>query len=107
VMAERDMYPKALGGADVLLAATSEERLDAALMLAQTLRTAGLKVDLSTRALNPGKLRKQADEEGVSAAVWIDEDEARGTSVWLRASGQTQHAVAHETIAELVRPNRS
>jgi histidyl-tRNA synthetase len=103
VMTERNMYPETLGGADALLAATSEARFDAALQLAQALRAAGLKIDLVPRALAPGKLRKQADEEGVAAAIWIDEDPARGQSVWSRASGETQHGVAIESIASLLR----
>jgi histidyl-tRNA synthetase len=103
VMAERNMYPETLGGPDALLAATSEARFDAALQLAQALREAGLKIDLVPRALAPGKLRKQADEEGVAAAIWIEEDPARGQSVWSRASGETQHGVAIESIASLLR----
>jgi histidyl-tRNA synthetase len=102
VMAERNMYPETLGGADALLAATSEARFDAALHLAQTLRLAGLRIDLVPRALAPGKLRKQADEEGVAAAIWIEEDPERGQSVWLRANGETQHGVAIESIASLL-----
>jgi len=102
VMAERNMYPETLGGADALLAATSAARFDAALSLAQTLREAGLKIDLIPRELAPGKLRKQADDEGVRAAIWVEEDPARGQSVWLRTSGETQHGVASEAIAKLL-----
>lgn len=107
VMTERNMYPDALGGADALLAATSEARLDAALALAQALRKVGLRIDLITRAMPPGKLRKQADDEAVPSAIWLEDDPGRGASVWLRASGQTQHGVAPDAIAALVRPTTS
>jgi histidyl-tRNA synthetase len=105
VMAERNMYPEALGGADAVLAAASDAQLDAALVLAHALRKQGVKVDLVPRSLSPGKLRKQADDESVPAAIWIEDDGS--ASLWRRATAQaeaqTERGLSAEHIARSIR----
>jgi histidyl-tRNA synthetase len=107
VMTERNMFPESLGGADVLLAAVSEARFDAAIELAQLLRTRGFKVDLVPRALAPGKLRKQAEDEQVAAAVWLEEQPERGVGLWIRAGAQSHHGLSPERIEALLRAGGS
>jgi histidyl-tRNA synthetase len=102
VMAERNMYPDSLVSVDVALAAVDDSQLDRALTLAQALRRAGLRVDLSPKAQSPGKLRKQADDDGIAAAVWIEGEVSRGASLWLRAGGETQHGLDADALTQRV-----
>ena len=84
VMAERGMYPDSLVPVDVVVAAASGEQLGGAMRLAGALRREGLRVDLRPRALKPGKLRQQADSDGLPAAVWLERDQPAGANLWLR-----------------------
>jgi histidyl-tRNA synthetase len=107
VMEERKMYPESLGGPDVLLAGVDASDLDTALRLAQQLRELGVKVDLVPQAIGGGKvgkLRSQAESDGVPAAIWIEQGNA---SAWLRAGGQTLREQTAEQIAQAIRGNVS
>jgi len=107
VMEERNMYPEALGGPDALLAGVGASDLDAAFMLAQRVRELGINVDLVPHAIGGnkvGKLRSQAETDGVPAAIWIEQGNA---SVWLRAGGQTLREQSAEQIAAAIRGSSS
>jgi histidyl-tRNA synthetase len=104
VMAERGMYPTSLQTLDVVVAAATDDKLHDALRLSNTLRRAGLCVDLRPNAMKPGTLRKHADERGVKAAVWIESEHAGLASLWTRADGQTHKDLTPSRLAELIRP---
>jgi histidyl-tRNA synthetase len=104
VMAERAMYPAALAPADVVLGACHASELPAALALSSRLRAAGLRVDLRPKALKPGKLRKQADEAGVGAAVWLEQGHPDQASLWTRRDGHTASDLSAEALVERLRP---
>lgn len=98
VMEERKMYPESLGGPDAVLAGVDASDLDAALQLAQQLRGLGVKVDLVPQAIGGnkvGKLRSQAEADGVPSAIWVEQGKA---SLWLRAGGQT---LREQTAAQI------
>jgi histidyl-tRNA synthetase len=102
VMEERKMYPESLGGPDAVLAGVSSGDLEAALRLAQQLRALGVKVDLTPNAIGGGKvgkLRSQAEADGVPAAAWIEDGRA---SMWLRASNETHREQTAEQIAAAI-----
>jgi histidyl-tRNA synthetase len=102
VMAEREMYPADLQTVDVLLAAAREQDLELAFELSHDLRKRGLRVDLSPRAENPGKLRKRAEADGIASVVWIDRERTEGASLWLRANGQSQARLDADAITRLI-----
>jgi histidyl-tRNA synthetase len=102
VMEERKMYPESLGGPDAVLASVGTGDLDAALSLAQRLRELGVKIDLVPQAIGGGKvgkLRTQAETDGLPAAIWIEQG---ATSVWLRAGAQTLREQTAEQIAAAI-----
>ena len=103
VMSERGMYPSSLQHIDAVVAAVrvSEER--AALELCRRLRSADLRVELMSGSLKPGKLRKSADEREIPAAIWLEPGAIETASLWLRADGSLQEALAFERIVELLR----
>ena len=101
VMEQRGMFPAGLARADVVVAAAHKSTLEDALGLARTLRSAGLRVDLSPKAEKPGKLRKRTDEAGVGHAVWLERDRADAPMIWSRADGETRESSLEE-LATLI-----
>lgn len=89
VMEERKLYPADIDPVHALLAPVEEVDMKSALALCQQLRAAGLSVDLLPKATAPGKLRKQADEQGIAAAVWIEAGKAGRASVWRKRGNAT------------------
>ena len=107
VMQERGMFPEGIARADVLLAPVGEAELVAALRLAGQLRSAGISVDLSPKALKPGKLRQQAEQAGIAAAVWLEPGASERGNVWLRQDGSTHKELRFDDIEALIgRPTR-
>ncbi|MDH5671003.1 MAG: histidine--tRNA ligase [Myxococcales bacterium] len=100
VMEERGLYPKSLTHADVLLAPVRAEGLGRALELSQHLRRAGLRVDLRPKAVKPGKLRQQAEAEGVAAAVWVENADSSRASLWTAQDKQSQSDLEIDAILE-------
>jgi histidyl-tRNA synthetase len=98
-MEERKMYPEALERTDALLAAVDDGGLRSALELAQVLRRAGLRIDLVPRALAPGKLRKQADDQGIGAAIWLEPGGTERASVWRKRDGSQQKDLNADELA--------
>ncbi|MGD8858886.1 MAG: histidine--tRNA ligase [Myxococcales bacterium] len=103
VMAERDMFPDSLTHVDLVVAAADAGRLPAALALAAELRASGLRVDLRPKTIRPGKLRQQAEAQGLCGAVWLEGDPASGPRLWLRRSGETARDLTAAQILERVR----
>jgi len=64
--------------------------MKSAIALAVQLRAAGLRVDLLPKAIVPGKLRKQADDQGIGAAAWIEPGQRERASLWRKRDGNTQ-----------------
>jgi histidyl-tRNA synthetase len=91
VMEERKLYPAVLDPVHALLAPVEESDMKAALGLATQLRAAGLRIDLVPKASQPGKLRKQADEQGVTAAIWLEPGQSELASLWRKADAGTTH----------------
>ena len=54
------------------------------------------------RPLKPGKLRKDADARGLSAAVWLEADSLDRASLWTAADGQVHHDLDFGRIAGLL-----
>lgn len=100
VMEERKLYPADIDPIHALLAPVEERDMKAALALSVQLRAAGLRVDLLPKASQPGKLRKQADEHGIAAAVWLEPGQSERASLWRKADGATQKDLG---VAELQR----
>jgi histidyl-tRNA synthetase len=89
LMEERKLYPADIDPIHALLAPVEERDLKAALALAVQLRAADLRVDLLPKASQPGKLRKQADDQGIGAAVWLEPGQHDRASLWRKADGAT------------------
>ncbi|HET8933548.1 MAG TPA: histidine--tRNA ligase [Polyangiales bacterium] len=89
VMEERKLYPADIDPIHALLAPVDEADMKNALALAVQLRAAGLRVDLLPKAAVPGKLRKQADDQGIGAAAWIEAGQTGRASVWIKRDGST------------------
>ncbi|HTU63338.1 MAG TPA: His/Gly/Thr/Pro-type tRNA ligase C-terminal domain-containing protein, partial [Polyangiales bacterium] len=89
VMDERKLYPADIDPIHALLAPVDDGEMKNALALAVQLRAAGLRVDLLPKAAVPAKLRKQADEQGIGAAVWIDAGQQGRASLWRKRDGST------------------
>ncbi|MCG8554244.1 MAG: histidine--tRNA ligase [Proteobacteria bacterium] len=108
VMQERGMFPAAMAHADVVLSATHEDDLGAALVLSQKLRSAGLRVDLRPKATKPGPLRKYADARGVVSAVWFERGQADHLKIWRKERGVLGGDLSPEALlTELIRPNQA
>jgi histidyl-tRNA synthetase len=86
VMEERKLYPADIDPIHLLLAPVEEQDMKPTLALAVQLRAAGLRVDLLPKAAQPGKLRKQADDQGIGAAAWL---ESGKVSLWRKQDGNT------------------
>ena len=105
IMAEREMFPASLEDLDVLLAAADASRLADALALAAKLRATGLSVDLQPDPGSPGKLRKQAEQRGVRAAVWLEVErpEQPGRAhAWTRADQVSHRDLDHTALLALL-----
>jgi len=89
VMEERKLYPQDIDPIHALLAPIDDADMKNALALAVQLRAAGLRVDLLPRAAVPGKLRKQADDQGIGAAAWIEPGQEGRASLWRKRDGNT------------------
>jgi histidyl-tRNA synthetase len=103
LMEERKLYPAALDAVHALLAPVEERDMKAALAMATQLRAAGLSIDLVPKASQPGKLRKQADEQGVGAAIWLEPGQAEQASLWLKADGATHKELTVQALTALLR----
>jgi histidyl-tRNA synthetase len=101
-MEERGLFPASLGTLDVLLGAADEARLGDALALATRLRAAGTRVDLQPDAVNPAKLRKQAEARGVRAAVWIEAEDRGVSRAWTRADQTTRRDLTDGALLALL-----
>jgi hypothetical protein len=75
--------------------------MKAALALSVQLRAAGLRVDLVPKATQPGKLRKQADDQGIGAAVWL---ESGRTTLWRKSDGATLKDLTPDALAQALQP---
>jgi histidyl-tRNA synthetase len=105
VMEERKLYPEDIDPIHALLAPVEDGDMKHALALAVQLRAAGLRVDLLPKASVPGKLRKQADDQGIGAAVWIEAGSAGRASVWHKRDGSTHKDLSADAlIAALNQP---
>jgi len=109
VMEERKLFPSDIDPVHALLAPVEDSAMKDALALAAQLRAAGLRVDFVPKPSQPGKLRKQADEQGIAAAVWIERarsapDAPQLASVWRKRDGVTHKDVAQDTLLELLTP---
>jgi len=102
-MEERKMYPESLEGPDAVLAPVEERGLRNALALAQSLRSAGLRIDLMPRAFKPGKLRQHADEQTIPGAIWLEPDAADRASAWRKHDGTTQQNLNAGELAAFLR----
>jgi histidyl-tRNA synthetase len=102
VMEERKLYPAEFEPLHALLAPVEESDLKTALACSCALRAAGLCIDLLPRATAPGKLRKQADERGIPAAIWF-EPGASQASLWRKADGSTAKDLTTEALASALR----
>lgn len=103
VLEERGALPSEVRGLDVVVAATDAADLHAALGLATRLRASGLRADLWPEAISPGKLRKHADERGITAAAWLERGVRDRASVWTRAGGATRNDVEFDALDALLR----
>lgn len=102
VMEERKLYPADIDPIHALLAPVEEADMKSALALAVQLRAAGLRIDLLPKAAVPGKLRKQADDQGIAAAAWIEPGQSGRASLWRKRDGATQKDLgAQELVAAL------
>ncbi|MET0387393.1 MAG: histidine--tRNA ligase [Polyangiales bacterium] len=103
LLEERKLFPKDIDPVHALLAPVDESGLKAALGLAVQLRAAGLRIDLLPKASQPGKLRKQADDQAIGAAVWIEPGQTTVASVWRKSDGATHKDQALPELTELLR----
>ena len=85
VMEERGMLPPPNKGLDAVVAAADKERLGDVIALASQLRAAGMRVEVWPQAMKPGKLRKYADENGFSHALWLQNNLLDGVFAWSRS----------------------
>jgi histidyl-tRNA synthetase len=104
VMEERKMYPADFESLHAVLAPVEEGDLLAALQLSNALRAQGLRIDLMPKGTAPGKLRKHADDQAISAAIWIEPGQRDRASLWSKRDGQTHKDL---TVTALVAALRS
>lgn len=106
VMSEKEMFPPQLvrAPADVMVAIWNEDTMAESLALAQSLRAAGLRVDLYPEADKLGKQFKYASARGIPFVAVIGDDERAQGKVGLKemASG-AQRAVDQNEIVTLIR----
>ena len=110
VMSEKEMFPERLvsAPAQVMVAIWNEENKAESLVLAQSLRAQGLRVDLYPEADKLGKQFKYASSRGIPFVAVIGDDERAQGKVGLKEmTSGVQRAVNEEEIAALVRGVRS
>ncbi len=106
VMSEREMFPPQVvtTPADVMVAIWNEETIGESLVLAQTLREQGLRVDLYPEADKLGKQFKYASSRGIPfVAVLGDDERAQGKVGLKEMTTGEQRAVSPSEIVTLVR----
>jgi histidyl-tRNA synthetase len=121
VMEERGMYPRDLQRVDAVIAPVEERDMKAALAIAEQLRAAvggaqggavagaasGLCIDLLPKGMQPGKLRKHADEQEVPAALWLEAGATERVSLWTKRDGQTHKELSVQEALTVLRAHRS
>src|SRR5689334_4702031 len=106
VMSEREMFPPQLisAPAEVMVAIWNEETMAESLVLAQSLRAQGLRVDLYPEADKLGKQFKYASSRGIPFVAVIGDDErARGVVALKDMRQNAQRAVDQNEIVTLIR----
>jgi hypothetical protein len=63
-------------------------------------------VDLLPKPSAAGKLRKHADEQGLTAAIWLEPNGSDRASVWTKHDGLTRAAQSASEIAGLLHEMR-
>jgi len=106
VMTEREMFPAALvsSPADVMVSIWNEGSVADSILLAQELRSAGLRVDLYPEADKLGKQFKYASARLIPFVAVIGDDERARDEVAIKdlRSGQ-QRSLKREAIAQAIR----
>ena len=109
VMSERDMFPPQLisAPAEVMVAIWNEQTMAESLVLAQSLRAQGLRVDLYPEADKLGKQFKYASSRSIPFVAVIGDDERAQGKVGLKemTTGE-QRAVSQDEIATFVHDER-
>ena len=106
VMSEKEMFPACVGTspADVMVAIWNETSIAESLELAQTLRAAGLRVDLYPEADKLGRQFKYAASRSIPfVAVIGDEERAQGKVGLKEMTTGEQRTVNQSEIVTLVR----
>lgn len=101
VMEQRNMFPESMTAVDVLLGTMNLDFEPQLLALATKLRSQGLRVDVSTKKIKPGKFRKLADETGCPFALWFEPDQCSSVSLWKRESSSTELLAIDKLLSEL------
>ena len=110
VMSEKEMFPARLvnAPAEVMVAIWNEETIADSLALAQSLRAAGLRVDLYPEADKLGKQFKYASSRSIPFVAVIGDDErAQGKVAVKDMSTGEQQAVSPEEVVERLRKTES
>lgn len=101
-MEEGGLFPESLDHLDLVVAACRQQEQRAAIELAAKLRSADRRVELTLNAMQPGKLRKYADERRIPMAVWLEPGESERASLWTRADGSIQTGLSFDQIILLL-----
>jgi histidyl-tRNA synthetase len=106
VMSERKMFPPEVGTApaDVMVSIWDDEYISESIVLAQELRSAGLRVDLYPEAERLNKQFKFASLRGVLFVAVIGDEERKNGQVAIKdmQTGQ-QHKILRVEVAEFVK----
>jgi histidyl-tRNA synthetase len=106
VMSEREMFPVALvsSPADVMVTIWNEDSVNESVVLANELRSKGLRADLYTEADKLAKQFKYASSRGIPFVAIIGEDERLKGEVAIKdmRSGE-QRSVKRDAVAETLR----
>jgi histidyl-tRNA synthetase len=106
VMSEREMFPSQVASspADVMVSLWNGESASDSIVLAQELRSAGLRVDLYPDADKLAKQFKYASSRGISfVAVLGDEEKSRGEVAIKDLRSGEQQSVKRENVADTIR----
>ena len=105
VMSEKEMFPAQLvsAPAEVMVAIWNDETMAESLALAQSLRAAGLRVDLYPEADKLGKQFKYASARGIPFVAVIGDDERAQGKVGVKdmTTGEQQALSADEVVNKL------
>jgi histidyl-tRNA synthetase len=110
VMSEKEMFPAQLvnAPAEVMVAIWNEETIAESLALAQSLRAAGLRVDLYPEADKLGKQFKYASARSIPFVAVIGDDErAQGKVAIKDMTTGEQQAVSREELVKKLRKTES